>query len=146
MGQQEASVSHVPYTLKDPTLLGITPADRTPSTIRKQVTIQITSPAVNNPTSSQSQVAYDNPHVRKMALSSSPGILRNPSYNLDSLNTHTHYYDLSLTIKKPKDEDDEEPKIQKPLQKFLDIMLQADPFTLIPPYFELERSDKNIPD
>jgi hypothetical protein len=103
--------------------------------------------------------------VRKTAPPTSPGILRIPPYNSDSLNirqvpkldkpnalkkgvarAHIHHYDLSLTIKKPKDEDDKEPKIQKALQKFLDIMLQADSSTLIPPYFELERLDKNIPD
>jgi hypothetical protein len=90
--------------------------------------------------------------VRKTAPPTSPGILRNPPYNSDSLkirqvpkldkpialkkgvaSAHIHHYDLSLTIKKPKDEDDKEPKIQKALQKFLDIMLQADSFTLIPP-------------
>lgn len=36
--------------------------------------------------------------------------------------------------------------IQKVLQQFLDTMLRADPSTLIPPYLELDRSDKNVPD
>ncbi len=36
--------------------------------------------------------------------------------------------------------------IQKVLQQFLVTMLRADPSTLIPPYLELDRSDKNVPD
>jgi hypothetical protein len=48
------------------------------------------------------------------------------------LRPHVHHYDLCLTIKKPKSDEDLEAMIQKSLQKFLEIMLQADPFTLIP--------------
>ena len=59
---------------------------------------------------------------------------------------HIHCYDLCLVIKTLKKDEEEEVRIQKMLQRFLDTMLRADPSTLIPPYLELDRSDKNIPD
>jgi hypothetical protein len=59
---------------------------------------------------------------------------------------HIHRYDLCLLIKSLKKDEDEEVRIQKTLQRFLDTMLRADPSTLIPPYLELDRSDKNVPD
>jgi len=51
---------------------------------------------------------------------------------------HIHRYDLCLIIKSLKKDEDEEVRIQKTLQRFLDTMLRADPSTLIPPYLELE--------
>jgi hypothetical protein len=59
---------------------------------------------------------------------------------------HIHRYDIRLTIKKPKSDDEEEGMVIKALQRFLDNMLQADPHTVIPPYFELDRTDTSIPD
>jgi hypothetical protein len=59
---------------------------------------------------------------------------------------HIHRYDIRLTIKKPKSDDEEEGMVIKALQRFLDIMLQADSHTIIPPYFELDRTDTSIPD
>jgi hypothetical protein len=50
------------------------------------------------------------------------------------------------TIKKPKSDNDEEGMVQKDIHHFLDIMLQADPHTVIPPYFELDQTDTSIPD
>lgn len=59
---------------------------------------------------------------------------------------HVHRYDLRMTIKKHKSDDEEQPAIQNALQAFLEILLQADPKTIIPPYYELERGNKDIPD
>jgi hypothetical protein len=59
---------------------------------------------------------------------------------------HVHRYDIRMSIEKYKSEDDEQQAIQKALQAFLEILLQADPKTVIPPYFELERGNKDIPD
>jgi hypothetical protein len=59
---------------------------------------------------------------------------------------HVHHYDLSTTIIKTKNDEDKELLIQKTLQCFLEIMLQADPHTLIQPYIKVERCDKNILD
>jgi hypothetical protein len=36
--------------------------------------------------------------------------------------------------------------MQKSLQAFLEIMLQADPKTIIPPFYKLERGNKDFPD
>ncbi len=46
---------------------------------------------------------------------------------------HVHQYELSFLIKKPKNDDEEESLIQKALQRFLEIMLQVDLHTVIPP-------------
>jgi hypothetical protein len=59
---------------------------------------------------------------------------------------HTHRYTLRIKIISSKSEEDEHKLIQKTLQKFFDIVLQGDPKTLIPPYFELDRSDNSVPD
>jgi hypothetical protein len=54
---------------------------------------------------------------------------------------YAHRYNLSIVIKKPKLDDNEEALVQKALQFFLEIMLQADQPSLITPYFELDRKD-----
>ncbi len=50
--------------------------------------------------------------------------------------SHIHRYDIKLTIKKTRNDEDGEAAIQKTLQRLQEIMLQADPHTIIPPYFE----------
>lgn len=59
---------------------------------------------------------------------------------------HVHKYDLSIVVKKPKSDDDEEALVQKALQCFLEIMLQADQHSLITQYFELDRKDHAMAD
>lgn len=60
--------------------------------------------------------------------------------------THIHRYDLRLKVKQFKIEDEEFRALQQALQKFLDISLQVDPSSTIPPFFELDRNDKSVPD
>ncbi len=57
---------------------------------------------------------------------------------------YIHQYDLRLTIKSRKDEDDELTAILMVLQAFFETMLQADPKSVIPVHFELVHSEKNI--
>jgi len=59
---------------------------------------------------------------------------------------HIHRYTLRFKTIKAKEEEDRHQIIQDTLQKFLDIVLQADPKTIIPPYLELDRSDKTVSD
>jgi hypothetical protein len=59
---------------------------------------------------------------------------------------HIHRYDLRIKVKLAKSEDEEVVVLQQALQKFCNIALQADPSTIIPPYFELDHNEKMIPD
>ena len=58
---------------------------------------------------------------------------------------HIHRYTLRFRVPKEKDNDDTS-SIKMQLQHFFDTVLQADPATIIPPYVELDRNDRAIPD
>jgi hypothetical protein len=60
--------------------------------------------------------------------------------------SHVHRYTLRLKIKTPKSEDDEQALIKKELFTLLDIIIRADDSSLIPPFLELDRNDRNTPD
>lgn len=53
---------------------------------------------------------------------------------------------MRISAKKTKDEDEEFKVIKAALQKFLDLLLQADESIIIPPFYEIERSDKTASD
>jgi len=57
---------------------------------------------------------------------------------------HIHRYTVRFKTIKSKSEDEAHQLIQDCLQRFLDIVLQADPKTIIPPYLELDRNDKSV--
>lgn len=59
---------------------------------------------------------------------------------------HIHRYTLCFKTLKPKVEEEGHQIIQDTLQKFKEIVLQADPKTILPPYLELDRADKSVPD
>lgn len=60
--------------------------------------------------------------------------------------SYIHQYTLCLKIIKSQSTEEEEQLIQSTLQKLFDIVLQADPKTIIPPFLELNRNNKSIPD
>ncbi len=62
------------------------------------------------------------------------------------LRPHIHRYTLRIKIIKSKSEEEEQMLVQKTLQKLFDIILQGNFKSIIPPYFELDRSDTLIPD
>jgi hypothetical protein len=62
------------------------------------------------------------------------------------LRPHIHRYTLCIKIIKSKSEEEDQVLVQKTLQKFFDIVLQGDSKSIIPPYFDLDRSDNSIPD
>jgi hypothetical protein len=59
---------------------------------------------------------------------------------------HIHRYTLRFKTIKPKSEDEGYQLIRDTLKRFLDIVLQAEPKTILPPYLELDRNDKSIQD
>jgi hypothetical protein len=54
---------------------------------------------------------------------------------------HIHRYDLRLGIKECKSEDDEQRVLQGLLEEFFDTMLSANQSIIIPPYYELDRTN-----
>jgi hypothetical protein len=59
---------------------------------------------------------------------------------------HVHRYDMRISVKKGKNEDKEFNALKAALLKFLDLLLQADATIIIPPFYEIERSDKAASD
>jgi len=59
---------------------------------------------------------------------------------------HVHRYNLRIKVKKTDSEEEELTALWQALQKFLDIALQADPSSIIPPFFALDRNDRTVPD
>lgn len=59
---------------------------------------------------------------------------------------HIHRYTLRFKSIKAKSEDEGHVIVKETLQRFLEIVLQADPKTIMPPYLELDRNDKSVSD
>jgi hypothetical protein len=59
---------------------------------------------------------------------------------------HIHCYTLRFKTIKAKSEDEGHQIVQDTLQRFLEIILQVDPKSIIPPYLELDRNDKSVSD
>jgi len=63
-----------------------------------------------------------------------------------NIRSHIHRYTLRLKTIAAKSEEDGHLLIKEALQRSLDIILQADPKTILPPYLELDRNDKSVSD
>jgi hypothetical protein len=59
---------------------------------------------------------------------------------------HIQQYTLRIKISTPKSEDEEQQFITKELTNFTSIVLRADEHSIIPPFLELDRNDRNTPD
>jgi hypothetical protein len=59
---------------------------------------------------------------------------------------YIHCYTLRLKIIKSRSKEEEQQLIQATLQNLFDIVLQANSKTIIPPFLELDRNDKSVPD
>jgi len=59
---------------------------------------------------------------------------------------HIHRYTLQFKTIKPKSEDEGHQIIRYTLQRFLEILLLAEPKTILPPYLELDRKEKSVQD
>jgi len=59
---------------------------------------------------------------------------------------HIHRYTLRLETIKEKSKEEGRQIVKDTLQQFLEIVLQVDPKTIIPPYLELDRNDKSVSD
>jgi len=59
---------------------------------------------------------------------------------------HIHRYTLRFKTIKEKNEEEAHQLVKESLQRYLDIVLQADPKTIIPPFLELDRNDKSVSD
>jgi hypothetical protein len=78
--------------------------------------------------------------------SSTPGLIdKQIALKRGMLRNQVHRYTLRIEIISSKSEEDKQFLIQKTLQNFFDIVLHGDIKWIIPPYFELERSDTLVP-
>jgi hypothetical protein len=59
---------------------------------------------------------------------------------------HIHRYTLRLKIITSRSEEKEQDLVKSAISSFFHIMLKADSKTIIPPYFDLDRGDRNTPD
>jgi hypothetical protein len=59
---------------------------------------------------------------------------------------HIHRYTIRLKTIQAKSEDEAHQLLKDSLQRFLEIVLQADSKTIVPPYLELGRNDKSVTD
>jgi hypothetical protein len=59
---------------------------------------------------------------------------------------HIHQYDLHISIKECRSEEEEQNVLQALLEEFFDTMLSADKTILIPPYYDLDRANVNFQD
>jgi len=59
---------------------------------------------------------------------------------------HIHRYTLRIKTIKAKSEDEGHLLLQEALQRFLEIVLLADPKSIVPPYIELDRNDRSVSD
>jgi hypothetical protein len=64
----------------------------------------------------------------------------------NTLRPHVHRYTLRFKTIKAETEEEGHQIVQDTLQSFFDIVLQADSKTILPPYLELDRNDKSVPD
>jgi hypothetical protein len=76
-----------------------------------------------------------------------PSIIDKP-INLKNNETrrHVHRYDLRIGLKECHSEEEEQRLLQGILEDFLDTMLSADKHILVPPYYELDRSNISFQD
>jgi hypothetical protein len=141
-----------------------TTSKKSPDTVDKGSSDGYSSKTNTSHRSSGQKNNITNPYQR--TKSSSSGILhavpQHPSSvhtpathgNLDktiqlkksTLRPHIHRYTLRIKIISSKSEEDEQILVQKTLQKFFAIVLQGDPKSIIPPFFELDRADTSVPD
>jgi hypothetical protein len=72
------------------------------------------------------------------------------SLKKNNVRQHIHRYTLRFKSLKPKSEDEGQQIIKDSLQRFLEIVLQAEPKTILPPYLDLDLdldwNDKSVPD
>jgi hypothetical protein len=59
---------------------------------------------------------------------------------------HVHRYDLRIGIKECRSEEEEQKLLQGLLEEFFDTMLSADKTIVIPPYYDLDRSNSTFDD
>ena len=124
-----------------------------PNTLNSSPLVEPTLLNRNSTSSNRDKVQY-NPYLRQGAGKSVTSTHGNNSRQLDKKTTlkkgvtrsHIPRYNFRLKVKQSKTEDEEFRTLQQALQKFLDISLQADPSTTIPPFFDLDRNDKSVPD
>jgi hypothetical protein len=82
----------------------------------------------------------DQPHTSSSYIDK-PIVLKNKE-----VRRHVHRYDLRIGIKECRNDEEEQKILQNLLEEFFETMLSADNTIIIPPFYELDRSNTTFQD
>jgi len=142
---KEATRSNVksPTIFSKPVLTSIQSTPRAGNQQAKPETIKVSSVPKNPYIRTTHKVGTGHPKTINTSIPRADKVI---DLEKGMIRPYIHRYTLRLKIIKSRSEEEEQQLIQATLQKIFDIVLQANCKTIIPPFLELDRNDKSVPD